>query len=207
MPFLEPAVTLTDFALAIECGLFAIWLGRSSRTYFTAAFVTLFAATGVAALLGGISHGFLPSSNIVWQATLIAICIAALATWVAAARLALPEEGQRIVIALAALAFAVQFAYILLVGQSFAIAVVSYIPATLFLLIAFGLAYRRHRAQFLLAGIGGLALTFIAAAVQQTGVSLHPRFFDHNAFYHVIQGLAFFLIFWAARGLVRSPSQ
>jgi hypothetical protein len=206
MTVLEPAVTLTDFALAIECGLFAVWLRRCDRTRFTAPFVALFAASSVSALLGGISHGFLPGAESLWRATLIAICVAALAAWVAAARLALPERAERIVTALAALAFLAQAAYILFVDQSFTAAIVSYVPAALFLLIAFALVYRSQRSLFLLAGIAGLALTFVAAAVQQTGIGLHPRFFDHNAFYHLLQALAFFLIFWTARALVESSS-
>jgi hypothetical protein len=207
MTLLEPAVTLTDFALAIECALFAAWLSRSGPARFQGAFVILFAATGVAALLGGISHGFLPGSDIVWRATLIAICVAAFATWLIGARLALPDEFQKIVTILAALVFAAQSAYILFVGESFRVAIVSYVPAVLFLLLAFGLAYRRSHAPFLLAGIGGVALTFLAAAVQQSGIGLHWHYFDHNAFYHLIQGAGLLLIFWAARGLVKSPSQ
>jgi hypothetical protein len=206
MTLLEPAVSLTDFALAIECGLFAAWLSRLGRARVKPAFVSLFAATGVAALLGGISHGFLPGSDMVWRATLIAICVAAFAAWLVGARLALPEEYQKVVTIFAALVFAAQSAYIVFVGESFLVAIVSYVPAAFFLLIAFGLAYRRCHAPYLLAGIAGLALTFIAAAVQQSGIGLHPRYFDHNAFYHLIQGTALFLIFWAARGLVKSRS-
>ena len=207
MTLLEPAVSLTDFALAIECALFAAWLSRRDPARLQPAFVLLFAATGVAALLGGISHGFLPGSDMVWRTTLIAICVAAFATWLIGARLTLPEEYQKIVTTLAALALAAQSAYLLFVGESFLVAIVSYAPAALFLLIAFGLAYRRCRAPYLLAGIAGLALTLLAAAVQQSGIGLHPRYFDHNAFYHLIQGAGLFLIFCAARGLVKSPAQ
>jgi len=207
MALLEPAVALTDFALAIECGLFAAWLCTYSPGRFGAAFVILFAATGVAALFGGISHGFLPGSDVLWRATLIAICVAAFETWLIGARLVLPTPYQKFVVTVAALAFAAQSAYIWFVDASFLIAIVSYIPAALFLLTAYGVAYRRSRARFLLAGITGLALTFIAAAVQQSGIGLHPSYFDHNAFYHLIQGAALFLIFRAARGLIKSPSQ
>jgi uncharacterized membrane protein len=206
MTLLEPAVSLTDLALAIECGLFAAWLSRLGRARLKPAFVSLFAATGVAALLGGISHGLLPGSDMVWRATLIAICVAAFAAWLIGARLALPYEYQKIVTILVALAFAAQSAYILFVGESFLVAIVSYAPAALFLLIAFGLAYRRSRAPYLLAGIAGLALTFIATAAQQSATGLHARYFDHNALYHLIQGAALFLIFWAARGMLKSSS-
>jgi len=207
MTLLEPAVTLTDFALAIECGLFAVWLNGLRAARFQAAFVILFAATGVAALLGGISHGFLPGSDIIWRATLIAICVAAFATWLIGARLTLSEEYQKVITALATLAFAAQSAYITFVDASFLIAILGYVPAALFLLIAFGLAYRRSHAPFLLVGIGGVALTFLAAAVQQSEIGLHARYFDHNAFYHLIQGVALFLLFWTARGLIKSSSQ
>jgi hypothetical protein len=207
MTLLEPAVALTDFALAVECGLFAVWLCKYSPGRFQAAFVILFVATGVAALLGGISHGFLPGSDTLWRATLIAICVAAFATWLIGARLVLPEPYERFVVALASLAFGAPSAYIWFVDASFLVAIVSYIPAALFLLIAFAVVYRRSPARFLLAGITGLALTFTAATVQQSGIGLHPLYFDHNAFYHLIQGTALFLIFWAARGLIKSPSQ
>jgi hypothetical protein len=206
MTLLEPAVSLTDFALAIECGLFVVWLSRLGPGPVKPAFVSLFAATGVAALLGGISHGFLPGSDTLWRATLIAICAAAFATWLIGARLALPKEYQKFVTIFAALALAAQSAYILFVGESFLVAIVSYVPAALFLLVAFGLAYRRYRARYLLAGIVGVALTFIAAAVQQSGIGLYPRYFDHNALYHLIQGAALLLIFWAGRGLLKSSS-
>ena len=206
MTLLEPAVSLTDFALAIECALFVAWLSRSGLGPLKTAFVSLFAATGVAALLGGISHGFLPESDMLWRATLIAICVAAFAIWLIGARLALPCEYQKIVTMLAALGLAAQSAYIFFLGQSFLVAIVSYVPAALFLLLAFGLAYQRSHAHYLLVGIAGVALTFIAAAVQQSAIGLHMSYFDHNAFYHLIQGAALFLIFFAARRLVKLRS-
>ena len=49
------------------------------------------------------------------------------------------------------------------------------------------------------AGAWGLGLTFVAAAVQQARVGLHPRYFNHNALYHLIQGAGLFLVFRGAR--------
>jgi hypothetical protein len=51
-----------------------------------------------------------------------------------------------------------------------------------------------------------VALSFVAAAVQQTETSLHPLYFNHNALYHLIQAFALLLIFLAARGLLRKTS-
>lgn len=44
-----------------------------------------------------------------------------------------------------------------------------------------------------------LALTAIAAALQQLGVGLHPEYFNHNAFYHAIQAFALWLLYATAR--------
>jgi hypothetical protein len=46
---------------------------------------------------------------------------------------------------------------------------------------------------------------FVAAGIQQGGIGLHPVYFNHNALYHLVQGIALALIFLAARGLLREP--
>ena len=61
-------------------------------------------------------------------------------------------------------------------------------------LLAFVLEWRRSGVAALGWGIIGLVLTFVAAGVQQAALGVHPRYFDHNALYHLIQGLAL----WAA---------
>jgi hypothetical protein len=54
---LEPDVTLTDFAVAIECGIFAALLPRRcDRRHI--GFVIFFAAAAGAALLGGVTTDF-----------------------------------------------------------------------------------------------------------------------------------------------------
>jgi len=40
---------------------------------------------------------------------------------------------------------------------------------------------------------------FAASALQQLHVGLHPRYFNHNALYHLIQGIALALLFNALR--------
>jgi len=208
MTLLEPDVSLTDFGLALECGGFAVWLLWRCRTLLSLSFAALFAAAGLGALLGGIEHGFLaddnsPVAQAVWTGTLIAIGIAALASWVVGALLVMSRAGALRVAKLAALLFVGYVAVILLVSQSFTVAIVYYLPAAAFLLIAFALAYRREQAGFLLAGLAGMVLTFVAAAVQQIRINLHPIYFDYNALYHSIQAFAFVLLFLAARALVK----
>lgn len=211
MTLLEPDVSLTDFGLAIECALFVVWLQRQSTAPFRIAFMAFFFAVGVAALLGGVTHGFLPDPQswtfrIVWRGTLLAIGLAALASWSIGARLCLSDAGAGRITVFAAAIFAVYAVVVLFVSQSFLVAIAFYLPAAAFLLIAFVIAYRRWPSSFLRAGIAGVLLTFVAAGVQQAEISLHPSYFNHNALYHLIQAIGLFLIFWAGRGLVRLQS-
>ena len=67
------------------------------------------------------------------------------------------------------------------------------------LLIAFLLLYAKRREPPLLAGAAGLALGIAASVLQQRHVGIHPVYFNHNALYHLLQAVAFFLVFRTAR--------
>lgn len=208
----EPDVALTDFALAVECALFAGWLYRKAeaRGLLLGAFVAFFAAVAAASLFGGVTHGFLTDpgtilARVVWRATLVAIGLGAFASWVVGARLSLSEKAAARVTIFAGSLFVLYVGVVLFVAQSYAVAIIHYLPAAVFLMGAFTVAYRRRPSGFLLAGLWGVALTFLAAAVQQAGIDVHPRYFNHNALYHLIQAIALALIFVAARGLLRAP--
>ena len=214
MTLLEPDVALTDFGLALESGCFAVWLERryAPDAPLRLGFIGFFAAVAVAAFLGGVTHGFLPDEQarlyrVVWLSTLIAIGAAALASWAIGARLIFGGKTADRVTAFAALLFAAYIAAVIFVSQSFAVAIVHYLPAAAFLLFAFAYAWRRRQSGLLAAGIAGVALTFVAAAVQQGRVGLHPRYFNHNALYHLVQAFALLLIFLAARGLLKPATR
>lgn len=210
MILLEPDVALTDFGLAIECGCFALWLPRprKPREPLYLGFLAFFVSLTVAALLGGVTHGFLPGedrpSRLVWIATLIAIGAAAPASWMIGAHLVFSEQIARLVTTLGGVLFAIYLVAVLFVTRSYEVAILHYLLAAVFLLVAFTIAWRRRRESFLLAGLGGVALTFVAAGLQQTGTDLHPVYFNHNALYHLVQAVALALMFWAARGLLNS---
>jgi hypothetical protein len=44
----------------------------------------------------------------------------------------------------------------------------------------------------------GLALSVVAAVLQQQRVAVHPVYFDHNALYHLVQAIALVVLY---RGL------
>src|SRR5262245_2279900 len=112
MTLLEPDVTLTDFALAIECAAFAAWLHRRGESgVLRRYFVIFFAAVGVASLLGGIAHGFLADKQtvvfrLIWTGTLAAIGATAFAGWAAGARLWMSQAAATRVTLVAALLLA-----------------------------------------------------------------------------------------------------
>lgn len=205
---LEPDVTLTDVGLALECGAFAVLLARGPRAPGRRPFALFFAVLAAAAALGAIEHGFVADKAsaaevVVWSATLLAVGLAAVAGLAAGASLVLPRRVAAALVAGAGVAFALYAARVLAGERRFLAAVLFYLPAALFLLVAFAVAARRARSRAIAAGAWGLALTFVAAGVQQGKVALHPRWFDHNALYHVIQAAGLWLVFRGARASVR----
>ena len=207
---IDPDVTLTDYGLALLCAWFVWRIWRGPR-FGPARFwlVLFFAAAGVAALLGGTVHGFFDlegttGHDVLWTATLIAIGVAALAAWGLGARLVLKDGAASSLIGLATVVFLGYSGLVIAGDQDFRVAVIHYLPATLFLLIA--VLVRNHRAPHPGFRIGaiGLVLTFAAAAVQQLQLGVHPVWFNHNAVYHMVQAAALVLIYRGMVGALRS---
>jgi hypothetical protein len=207
----EPAVTLTDYALAIECAVFVIALARldARDRQLCFWFVVFFASAGAASVFGGTVHGFFlaassPGRRIIWPATIFAILVTSLAAWNIGAVLQF-DVRQAILVRRLAIAQLVIFSLVVFfVTSRFYVGIIAYLPSTLFLLFALITAYRRQPNPAIRWGVAGLALTLAAAAVQQLHVSIHPVYFNHNALYHVIQGAALGMIFVAARSISRA---
>ena len=207
----EPAVTLTDYALAIECAVFVIALSRLNARDRELCFwfIVFFASAGAASLFGGTVHGFFlaassPGRRVLWPATLMAILVTCLATWNIGAVLQLDDRNTVLVRRLAIAQLVLFSLVVLFVTSKFYIGVIAYLPSTLFLLFALVTAYRRRPDRAIRWGVTGLALTLVAAVVQQVRVGIHPVYFNHNALYHVIQGAALGMIFVAARSISRA---
>jgi hypothetical protein len=193
-------VTLTDYALTLECVAFAAAVGdRSFALFFTAA--------ALAPLLGGTVHGFFPDEAslgqaLLWRATMLAVGTgAALGTAIAGRLLGAPWLGR--------VAWGVFAAYALAVlagATAFRWAVAIQLPAVALLLVAFARTARSRGQPRIALGACGLGVTLIGAALQQARVGLHPVHFDHNVLYHVVQAGGLLLLFLGARALVRQPS-
>jgi hypothetical protein len=148
-------------------------------------------------------HGFFKATDsrgraILWPATLISILVSGLAVSFVAAHLQLNTAAERVVRVVATLLLISLTIAVLLASHSFAIAIVGYLPATLFLLYAFIATYERTGARAIGWGIAGVSLSIVAAVLQRLRVGIHRIFLDHNAVYHLIQAAAFWMIYKAA---------
>jgi hypothetical protein len=205
----RPAVSLTDFALAIECAAFALVLIRrpASDPVLRRWFVAFFASVAAASLLGGTMHGFFeystsPVRTILWTCTLLSILVTSFAAWSIAAILELDTRAGKVARRFGQAQLLVLSLVVLFVTRGFLVAIIAYLPATLFLLASLSLAYRRRRDSALAWGVAGLTLILAGSAVQQAGITVHPVYLDHNTLYHVIQGIALWMIYRAAKWIV-----
>lgn len=209
MKLLEPDVTLTDFALAIECALFVVLLSITSGwgLPFQTAFVFFFACNSLASFFGGLIHGYYPKQHrgagvFFWRGSLLALGASTIAIWAIGAQLLFSPEITRF-ITLGAIGAYLIYSYFLVTHiPTFFWAVLFYLPAVFFMLAAFAIAYSRSGEQAMLFGVIGALLTLLAAIIQRAKIKLHPRHFNHNALYHVVQLIAFLMIFLAARQMI-----
>lgn len=209
----EPDVTLTDYGLALLCAVLAWIIARrgSRKSPLRMPFTVFFAAIGATSLLGGTVHGFFLDETsaghaLLWPATMLGVGITALSAWILGARLQFsPKIARRIAVGATA-AFVLYAWAVLFVTADFSVGVASYLPAVLFLFVIYGLRFARRSEGAVLIGFCGLFLTFLAAAVQQGKIALHPLYFNHNALYHLLQAIALFMIFLSARHLCARES-
>ncbi len=207
----EPDVTLTDYGLALECAVFAglVWRARIGEAGVRRWMFLFFASLSASSLFGGTVHGFFldPGSSghvVLWPLTLLGIGVTALSGWAIGAHLLIPSEAGRWIIRLAVLQFVLYGAVVVFVSEAFWVAVANYLPAALFLLVAFVVVARRGELAGATIGAWGLVLSFVAAAIQVLQISIHPVYFSHNSLYHAVQAAALALILVGCRRLLRS---
>ena len=202
----EPDVALTDYGLALECALFVGLLRRPSLQGgpLKSWFVVFFVSATMAPALGGTVHGFFndesnPVYGVLWPATLIAVGGVPLAAWFIGAHVLKLGPSRRWIGAGATVFFVAYVGVVLWVSDTFLVAVVHYVPAAGFLAVALLIQYARARESWILTGVSGVVILFLGAGVQQSGITLHPVYMSANALYHVIQAVAFLLLFLYAR--------
>lgn len=200
----------TDFFLAIEC-FFLAWLitkQKKSNPKLTRLFMLFLASSGLSALIGGVVHGFFLDplvglGIILWKITIICLGFTALTGWFLGAELIFSQKNAKILQRFAILEFTTYFWVVILVDDRFWIAIANYAPVLVFLLFAFLFAYWRNpQKSLLLYSLAVFSLMPLAAILQQLKVAIHPTYFNHNATYHLVQAIAFYFFFLAAKDLI-----
>jgi hypothetical protein len=198
----DPDVVFTDLGL----GALGAYLGwRLWRERAPGVVVMLGLAS--AALWGALFHAFFPAKTattagyVVWLFVAFSIAVVAeslldMALTVLFARL---SRGVRHAIVFG---YCVLFAVVILfVDESFTTITRLYAPTVLLMLgVAQYQASRSGNARWMLVS-GGLALSVLAALLQQARISIHPVYFDHNALYHVVQAAALVLLYFGFRAV------
>lgn len=207
MGFSEPTTALTDLVLALLALGFCLQLipyARRLRQESIRDWGMAFGALSIGALAGGVSHGFASQLSeaahaVVWRITLYSIGFASYYMVAGTARAALRHRIGSWLIVAAAVKLA-GYLYWTTVRPEFRLAVYDYIPNMLAVLVMGLLLKRRRRdsaGSWLAAGV---VVSFLAAGVQLSGLTLAEHF-NHNDLYHVIQMLALVLFYRGASRL------
>jgi uncharacterized protein DUF6962 len=199
----DPDVVLTDVGLA-ALGAYLGWrLWRASGgVMLRRAGAVLMAALASAALWGAVFHGFFPAGTatpagrLAWMPVSLSIVLASATMLNLALRILTRSLSARLR-HYVVLAYAGSFAgIVILVDDSYTSIVYFYLPALCLLLVAAGRQLIRQRGGGWTLVTSGLLVSAGAAVLQQLRVSIHPVYFDHNALYHVVQGIALVLLYF-----------
>ena len=168
-----------------------------------------FFATGIAAIIGGTSHGFAlyfgtVTREVIWTATLYSIGFTSLFLLSAVIIATIKNPLRNWLIAFTVVKF-ILFAVWIFSHPEFKYVIYDYVPAMIAVLIlqVYVKYSRGDRSATWI--ISGILVSFGAAAVQQSGYILHEHF-NHNDLYHVIQMGAVFLLYKGGR-LLRDASE
>lgn len=205
MHITEPMTMFTDYLLAAAAAYGGIRLereGRLKRQTCMRLWAASFFATAVAALAGGTSHGFSsylgPGLNAaVWKVTVYAVGLFSFFFLAGAIVASVAGPGRRWLLLATGLKWA-GFSIWMIWHDEFKYVIYDYVPSMLGVLLLQFHAYVRRRVAAAGWIASGIAVSFLAAAVQQGGVRPHEHF-NHNDLYHVIQMLGGYLFYRGGR--------
>lgn len=209
IPTGEVVTMVTDYLLAATAFGAAMWLWKSAAGVPGRWWAVAFVATGVAAVLGGTSHGYAPvidkqTHGLVWRLTYVTVGVANFCILYGAALAAVPRRFFRAAVAVllarmlavaAGLIVVAQFRFVL---YDYAITLVGLLA----LAAALG-AQRQPGARWIVAGV---AASTIGAVVQLTRIG-QGQVFNHNDLFHVVQAIGIALYARGGRELGTRPAR
>ena len=198
---------LTDYALGALC----LWLGWklyrlavSEKRTATKLWAGAFFSTALASFVGGTYHGFtlILSDSILsglWKVTVYLTGFSSFFLLSAVLVACLPHPVRRWALALTTVKLVVYLSW-MITHDDFLFVVYDYGSAMILILIFQVHAF--YKIQSSAAGwiVGGILLSFLGAAIQQSGLSLHQHF-NHNDLFHIVQMVAFYLLYRGGEAL------
>ena len=191
----------------METAVFAVLLWRQ-RPASTARRVAslIFACLCASSVTGGSYHGFFPGGTegpgggwAVWITTMLIIGVAASLAWILFFLLLGVERGLRGVVVAVTAAFLV-YAYVVVhIDYSFRVSAIASAAPVLALLVLMLVHSVRDGHRNATLASAAIVLMLAAAVLQQLHVGLHPVWFNHNALYHLLEGIGFAGLFVALR--------
>jgi hypothetical protein len=191
----EAITAITDFLLAAVAFFLAGRMTARPKDRFSAAwyFSGVLLLLGMAALLGGIDHGFVRPANLnrylIQRSDWMVLGGVTFCLLMTTAKQFFPPKWQRVASVVAAVQFA-GYAAAVLLADSFAVVVLNYSPVMLLLLTMNIVGLRsglgsRHM-------IAGILILFLASGIQAAGVNTFTPV-DRNGLYHLVSmiGVAF----------------
>lgn len=204
----EPMTAATDLVLALGCtfwGARQLLAGRRTRCTSRVFWGLGFLGFAAAAFAGGLYHGmrdaFSPAVGAaLWRAVVASMAVASAAMLAGAVRAFVGRAARPFWLAVCAMKLAVVLVFF---GgsENFTAVIVDYGIAQFAMLYLAASAWRRERTESAPWILAGVAVSVIAAAIQQSGFALH-RHFDHNDLYHLVQFSGMYLFDRGGRKLV-----
>jgi hypothetical protein len=197
----EPTTALTDFLLGGQALTYAVLLRRSRGAHSRPVqlWAVTLAAAGLAGLAGSLYHALFPDNApgvraASWDVVGLATGLAGAAMLAAGVCAAVAPRRRPWWLA-GIVAKAMAFGALNLVQDDFRFIIYDYASSMLLLLGLMVLARGRNPGAGWI--IAGILVSFLAAGIQMSGFTLHPRF-NHNDLYHVVQMVAFHAFYLGA---------
>jgi len=212
MEFINPTTITTDYLMS-AIGIFFSYrlfvLYRNARQTSSLLWSFAFAFSAAAAAAGGTYHGIVmePSgflASLLWKITVYSVGFASF-SMLTGTLYAVIQEPFRTPLTVLALAKLLSYGAWMLNHDEFVYVIFDYGTSMLFVLAVelYSLYGQKNKdARWIIAGI---LVSFVAAAVQQSGMDIH-KYFNHNDLYHVIQVAALFLLYRGASLLKDRPN-
>lgn len=207
MQITEPMTMFTDYLLAAITIMLAIKLfrvgrlhGQNSISFWASAYVF----TAMAAIAGGTTHGFAlylgdTTQEALWKITVYAIGLASFFMLSGTILASVPTLLRNWLLGATTLKL-LAYAFWMLTHNDFRYVIFDYVPAMIAVIILQVYALLSKQEESARWIITGVLVSFAAAGIQQSGLTLH-EYFNHNDLYHTIQMGAVYLFYKGARKL------